>query len=242
MAAQSRGHATPDVPLHPGEFVLLPTFRLPTLIHTRSGSAKWLNEISQQNPVWVHTSDAKRLGLSTGDLARVTTRIGYFVDKVWVTESIRPGVVACSHHLGRWRRRKDPPVSRWSGSVVSVVEAAPGKWKLRREQGPMPFESRDADSARIWWREGGVPQNLTHPVHPDPISGMHCWHHRVDVCKAETGDQCGDVMVDTEKSMAVYKEWMARTRPADPARGLRRPMWLNRPLRPTDRAFQLPVQ
>src|SRR5262249_6680126 len=28
-----------------GEFCLLPTFRLPTLIHTRSGAAKWLNEI-----------------------------------------------------------------------------------------------------------------------------------------------------------------------------------------------------
>src|SRR5262249_54721970 len=28
-----------------GEFCLIPTFRLPTLIHTRSGSAKWLNEI-----------------------------------------------------------------------------------------------------------------------------------------------------------------------------------------------------
>src|SRR5262249_14954108 len=26
-----------------GEFCLLPTFRLPTLIHTRSGAAKWLN-------------------------------------------------------------------------------------------------------------------------------------------------------------------------------------------------------
>src|SRR5207253_1923111 len=40
-----------------GEFCLLPTFRLPTLIHTRSGAAKWLNEISQCNPLWVHPSD-----------------------------------------------------------------------------------------------------------------------------------------------------------------------------------------
>src|SRR5262249_17447993 len=35
-----------------GEFCLLPTFRLPTLIHTRSGAAKWLNEIAQCNPLW----------------------------------------------------------------------------------------------------------------------------------------------------------------------------------------------
>ena len=32
-----------------------PTFRLPTLIHTRSGNAKYLNEISHRNPLWVHT-------------------------------------------------------------------------------------------------------------------------------------------------------------------------------------------
>ena len=32
---------------------LLPTFRLPTLIHTRSGNAKWLTELSHTNPIWV---------------------------------------------------------------------------------------------------------------------------------------------------------------------------------------------
>ena len=30
-------------------------------------------------------------------------RIGHFVVKAWVTEGIRPGVVACSHHMGRWK-------------------------------------------------------------------------------------------------------------------------------------------
>src|SRR5207344_286035 len=46
-----------------GEMGLLPTFRLPTLIHTRSGNSKWLNELSNANPVWIHTSDAARLGV-----------------------------------------------------------------------------------------------------------------------------------------------------------------------------------
>src|SRR6185503_71982 len=57
-----------------GEMVLLPTFRLPTLIHTRSGNSKWLQEISHTNPLWGHPEDARRIGLSTGDLARVRTR------------------------------------------------------------------------------------------------------------------------------------------------------------------------
>ena len=88
----------------------------------RSGSAKWLNEISQCNPIWLHTSDARRLGIADGDLARVTTEIGYFVDRVWVTEAIRPGVVACSHHLGRWRRDQDgPDLGAASAEVVTTV-------------------------------------------------------------------------------------------------------------------------
>ena len=40
--------------------LLLPNFRLPTLIHTRSANAKWLYEISHKNPVWMHPSDAQR--------------------------------------------------------------------------------------------------------------------------------------------------------------------------------------
>src|SRR3989442_9079405 len=48
------------------------------------------------------------------DLLKVSTRIGHFVDKVWVTEAIRPGVVACSHHLGRWRLHEDAGGERWS--------------------------------------------------------------------------------------------------------------------------------
>ena len=39
------------------EFDLLPNFRLPTLIHTRS-PVKWLYEISHSNPLWIATGDA----------------------------------------------------------------------------------------------------------------------------------------------------------------------------------------
>src|SRR4029450_2056054 len=64
-----------------GEMLLLPTFRLPTLIHSRSGNAKWLYEISHKNPLWLHSEDAGRLGVTTGDLLRVETEIGHFVDR-----------------------------------------------------------------------------------------------------------------------------------------------------------------
>ena len=97
-----RSHVHPDN-LADGQVPLISTFRLPVQIHTRSANAKWLDEIAHTNPLWIHTSHAAGLGLRTGDLVRVETEIGYFVVKAWVTEGIRPGVVACSHHMGRWK-------------------------------------------------------------------------------------------------------------------------------------------
>ena len=47
-------------------------------------------------------------------------------------------------------------------------------------------------------------------------------------------------MVDTEKSFEVYREWLAQTRPAPGPGGLRRPLWLNRPLRPAEETYYLP--
>jgi len=221
-----------------GEFILLPTFRLPTMIHTRSGNAKWLTEISHRNPVLIHTSDAARLGVATGDLVRVTTEIGYFVNRAYVTEGIRPGVVACSHHMGRFRT-SDAGGSRWATARVSIERTGDGRWRMRQLEGIAPFESSDPDSKRIWWREAGVPQNLTFPVHPDPVSGMHCWHQKVRVEKAGPDDRYGDIEVDTNRSMEVYRQWKALCRPAPGPDGLRRPLWLGRPVRPDPATFRL---
>ncbi len=222
-----------------GEFVLLPTFRLPTMIHTRSGNAKWLTEISHRNPVLIHTSDAARLGVVTGDLVKVSTEIGHFVNRAYVTEGIRPGVVACSHHMGRWRT-SETGGSRWATALVSLERRGDGVWRMRHRRGIAPFASDDPDSKRIWWREPGVHQNITFPVHPDPVSGMHCWHQKVRVEKAGPEDRYGDIQVDTKQSMRVYREWLAMTRPAPGPGGLRRPLWLARPVRPAPETFRIP--
>lgn len=224
------------------EIVLVPTFRLPTLIHTRSGNAKWLAEISNRNPLWMHTSDAERWGIKTGDLVRVSTDIGYFVNRAWVTEGMRPGVVACSHHIGRWRRAQDAKNNRWMVNQVNISQVENGKWMMRVTEGIGAFKSPDPDTSRIFWSDGGVHQNITFPVHPDPISGMHCWHQRVRVERAHDEDKYGDVFVDTEKSFQIYKEWLAMTRPAPGPNGLRRPLWLARPLRPSDEMFYVAEQ
>lgn len=226
------------------EMALLPTFRLPNLIHTRSGNAKWLVEIANKNPVWIHFSDAKRLGVETGDLLRVETDIGYFVNRAWVTESIRPGVIACSHHIGRWRMPENADSkeavlgNRWASNVTEIVREGSG-YKMRIVDGIQPYESSDPDSRRIFWSDGGVHQNAAHAVHPDPISGAHCWHQRARVIKALPGDLYGDVYVDSEKSMQVFREWFKKTRPAPGPGGLRRPLWMNRPLKPVLEKFYI---
>jgi len=220
-----------------GEFVLLSTYRLPTLIHTRSANAKWLVEISHSNPTWMHTGDAGRLGVKTGDLVRVETEIGYFVDKVWVTEGIRPGVIACSHHLGRWRLAEGDGVNRIASALVQLDDSD-GQWQLKQLHGVQPYKSADPDTERIWWTDAGVHQNLTFPVQPDPISGSHCWHQKVKVSPAQPGDRYGDISVDTTKAHEVYKRWLAMARP--PTGEWRRPVWMLRPFRPDVSAYRLP--
>jgi hypothetical protein len=60
------------------------------------------------------------LGVATGDLVRVETELGHFVVKAWVTEGIRPGVVACSHHMGRWRPEGHEQGHRLNTATVAL--------------------------------------------------------------------------------------------------------------------------
>jgi len=227
-----------ELDLAKGERTLLPTFRLPTLIHTRSGNSKWLQEISHTNPLWVHPEDLKSLGLTDGGLARVSTRIGYFVVRVLETEGIHPGVVACSHHVGRWRLFRSIGGQKRCSSLIDIRREG-STFLFRRKEPVGAYAGSDPDSERVWWKEAGVNQNLTFPVQPDPASGMHCWHQKVTVEPAKDTDQYGDVFVDTARSREVYDEWKARTKPAPGPGGLRRPLWMNRPLRPVDAAYEL---
>ena len=170
---------------------------------------------------------------------KITTEIGWFVDKVWVTEAIKPGVVACSHHIGRWRRKQDEG-NRFMTNTVNIINIGNGKWKMETVKGIRPWKTNDSDTNRIWWRDGGVHQNLTHAVNPDPISGAHCWLQKVSISKPEEDEKYGDVFVDTSKSFNHFKKWneWAREREIHP-NGLRRPLWMARPLTPKREKFYI---
>lgn len=109
--------------------------------------------------------------------------------------------------------------------------------------GARPWATFDPDTSRIWWEDVGVHQNLTHAVHPDPISGAHCWLQKaVSVRKANANERHGDVYVNTNRSMKVYQDWKALTRSAIDVSpdDTRRPLWLKRPLKPVVEAYKLP--
>lgn len=237
IPAAPRSHVHPDE-LEDGQTALISTFRLPVQIHTRSANAKWLDEIAHTNPLWIHPSHAGRIGVSTGDLVRVETEIGHFVVKAWVTEGIRPGVVACSHHMGRWKLGE---AGQRQAMATVALDHEDDRWTMRRKRGVEPFESSDPDTLRIWWSDVGVHQNLTFPVQPDPISGQHCWHQAVRVRKAEPGDAYGTIVVDTARARAAYERWLGLARPAETHSpdGTRRPYWLLRPLKPARDAYRL---
>ena len=237
-----KSHVHPDhIDRSNGQMLLLPNFRLPTLIHTRSANCKWLYEISHRNPIWMHPKDARRLKVDTNDLVYVETEIGYFVDKVWVTEGIKPGIIAMSHHLGRWRLQDGANISPATSSKAKLSNED-SIHKLNILEGARPYESFDPDTSRVWWKDVGVHQNLTHAVHPDPVSGAHCWLQKaVLVRKAQKGENFGDVSVDTKKSMMIYRDWLNKTRSAreHSPDGNRRPLWLKRPLKPTNETYKI---
>lgn len=260
----------------PNAFALNPIFRLSYNIHTRGGNSKWLMEISQNhNPIWMATADAKRLGFARGEPVRVRVvdtlsgkEAGYFVAQCQPTEGMAPGVLACSHHAGRWRLMNDIAIPGFEQPLHALRLAAPraemheegatkhlsyvegikpfdvAKTKEFGDRG-WPFSQMNGDLDNITWDGlSGVWQNAVHHPHPDPVSGMHCWHQKVLLEKAAPGDRIGDLKVDIGATFATYQAWRDQLcRPAPGPGGLRRPEHLKRPwVAITREAYKMPTK
>ncbi|MBI4819422.1 MAG: molybdopterin-dependent oxidoreductase [Deltaproteobacteria bacterium] len=257
----------------PNAFALNPIYRLPYNIHTRGVNSKWLMEISQNhNPVWMNTKDASRLGFQRGEAVRVRVvdtlsgkESGYFIAQCQPTEGMAPGVLACSHHAGRWRLVAEVPIEgaeqplhvmRVGAPEAKISESGatralgysrgiePFEVKPTKEFGEQgwPFASMNQDLDNITWDGlSGVWQNAVHHPHPDPISGMHCWHQKVLLEKAAPGEKIGDLKVDISATFETYRAWRDQlTRPAPGPGNLRRPEHLKRPwVALTREAYQL---
>ena len=211
--ATSRSHVHPDK-LAPDQMVLISTFRLPVQIHTRSANAKWLDEIAHTNPLWIHPRDAAPLGVDTGDLVRVETEIGHFVVKAWVTEGIRPGVVACSHHMGRWKLDEQDG-QRQLMATVGARAATAVDWRMRRERASRPTSRADPDTRRDLV-DATSACTRTSPSRCTPTRSRACTAgtRRCGCARPSRATRYGDIVVDTAKSHEVFRQWLARARSA----------------------------
>ena len=219
---------------------LLPTFRLPTLIHTRSRQ----RQVAQRD--LAHQSAlAAPDGRRAPRRRRPATCSGRDRDRplrrsAWVTEGIRPGVVACSHHMGRWRLTRGRRRRALVDALVDLQEAGAGKWRIRQHPRRRAVDER---RSRLERGSGGATPACTRtspsPCTPTRSAACTAGTKGAPCERAEPDDHYGDIFVDTAKSHEVYREWLKLTRPAPGPDGLRRPLWL-RPLRLQARRVRLP--
>jgi len=252
------------------EFALNTIFRLPYNIHTRSVNSKHLMEISQNhNPIWIATSDAKRLGIKREDKIKVTItdtvsglESGYFIAMAVPTEGILPGTLACSHHAGRWKLKNAVEIPGFKEKLGVMGLGAPlyemsmdGKigtmtpkegidegLLARKESWQFKAYNRDLDNT--WWSGlTGSWQNAVAPAQPDPIAGNHAWHQKVSIELAGADDTIGDIYVNYANNMKIYQAWRDKlTRPLTSKDTLRRPKHYKRPPWPmTAKAYTFSV-
>ncbi|HEY9128524.1 MAG TPA: twin-arginine translocation pathway signal protein, partial [Sulfurovum sp.] len=252
------------------EFALNTIFRLSYMIHTRSVNSKHLMEISQNhNPIWINTEDAKRLNIKRGDPLKVTItdtvsglESGYFIAMAVPTEATMPGVLANSHHAGRWKLKNAVDIPGFEHKLGVMGVGAPlyemtmdgkiGTMKptqgidagLNENKDSWQFKEYNKDLDNIWWDGlSGSWQNAVAPSHPDPVAGNHAWHQKVTIEHAGKDDQIGDIYVNYENNMKVYQSWRDNlTRPLNENDTLRRPKEIKRPPVPlTDRAYSVNI-
>jgi thiosulfate reductase/polysulfide reductase chain A len=176
------------IPAHvnlPQDRLVLTTFKWNVHTQARTAPQKYLSEIVHDNPLWINTQTALRLGIRSGDLVEVTTyrpkgntyratgeKLGSALIRAFVTEGIHPRVLAVSNSLGQL-----------FGGRAATAECRP------RAAGPSYDEqllAEDADlTDSLWWntrdggRGGGYNLNAILPIQPAPLTGMQCWFDTV---------------------------------------------------------------
>jgi anaerobic selenocysteine-containing dehydrogenase len=90
-------------------------FRLITYKTVHHGQARtnvnpWLMLIVPENPVEISAQDAASLKIETGDVVKVKSRSHHdgIVGRALVTQRLKPGVIAISHHYGHWEQSSRP--------------------------------------------------------------------------------------------------------------------------------------
>ncbi len=171
--------------------MVLTTFKINVHKQSRSAAVKWLAEIMHSNPVWMNTITGAKLGIKTGDLVRVESKVGHLITKAYVFEGIHPKVVAIPTAFGHWGY----------GRLAQL--------KLKNEKAGQFGAADDPDLNNVWWEDKGVHPNVIIPVVADPIGGSQGWYDTVvKVSKASPEDKYGDVVGHWDKHVEAFKETM----------------------------------
>ncbi len=136
------------------------------------------------------------------------------------------------------------------GVPTAEIQMDGKEGKLKYVEGIKPFHSKrfaayNRDSDNIWWDGlSGSWQNAVAATHPDPISGMHCWHQKVILEPAQQGDKIGDIHVNYENNFKVYQAWRDQlTRGLDTNSEFRRPPHIKRPWVPlSETAYRVEIK
>ncbi|MEA1919697.1 MAG: molybdopterin-dependent oxidoreductase [Campylobacterota bacterium] len=136
------------------------------------------------------------------------------------------------------------------GIPVAEIQMDGTEGKMKWVEGIKPFKSErfaeyNKDSDNIWWDGlSGSWQNAVAATHPDPISGMHCWHQKVILEPAQKGDKIGDIQVNYENNFKVYQGWRDElTRGLDGDSEFRRPPHIKRPWVPlSETAYRVDIK
>ena len=177
------------IPEHEGldsDELILTTYKMPTQSHSRTQNCKYLTEITHHEPAWINPTTASSLGLDDGAAATLTRSRELIDNKdmvttkgttesnmevtVRVTNMIRPGVIAISHHLGHWAYGRYA-----SGNNTPMSD----------DDDQAAHATGDPDANDVWWDQYGYRGNWIMPNAGEPIGGgMRCFDTVVRVSPA----------------------------------------------------------
>jgi anaerobic selenocysteine-containing dehydrogenase len=115
----------------------------------RTNVNPWLMLMIPENPVEISAADAAALRVQTGDKVKVSSASSKegIVGRAKVTQGLKPGVVAISHHYGHWEQNSRPALvdgretpydpSRGAGIQPTVIMRTDGKYRNVSLQEPI---------------------------------------------------------------------------------------------------------
>ena len=82
---------------------ILTTFKWNVHTQSRTANQTWLTEIVGDNPCWIHSRTAERMGIQEGMEFKITAQNSELMVKPMITEAIHPKVLAISASFGHWQ-------------------------------------------------------------------------------------------------------------------------------------------